>query len=252
MISLRPRGEHESLRRAAVRHGGGLIALSPFALRDRNDPAVRDVLSRALAAPIVLFTSPASVRASNRLQPLRPLADGRACWMGVGAGTLAALRQAGVTDAVCPQRMDSEGLLAMPQLQQLDRTQVGLVTAPGGRGVLAPALDARGAKVIRADVYERVPVPLSPRALAALRSLSQPAVLALSSGEALQRTLAAAPDDISCLLRATPVVAASERLAAQARQSGCARIRVAASAQPGDLVQTAIDMHQPHGASRAF
>lgn len=167
--------------------------------------------------------------------------------MGVGAGTLAALRHAGVTDAVCPSRMDSEGLLAMPQLRQIGGSQVGLVTAPGGRGVLAPALQARGAKVIRADVYERIPIPLSPRALATLRCLSQPTVLALTSGEALQRTLSAAPEDISCLLRATKVVAASERLAALAKEIGCTRVNVAASAQPGDLIAAAIDSHG-HGA----
>ncbi len=245
MISLRPRGEHESLRRVAARRGGGLIALSPFALRNRDDQAVRDALSRALMAPRVLFTSPAAVQAAHRLQPLHKPADGETCWLGVGAGTLAALLRAGVADAVCPQRMDSEGLLAMPQLQQIGGSRIGLVTAPGGRGVLAPALQARGAQVIRADVYERKPIPLSPRALAWLRALSQPAVLALSSGEALQRTLSAAPEDISRLLRATPVVAASARLAALAREIGCARVRVAASARPGDMIEAAIATYGP-------
>ena len=71
MISLRPRGQHAPLRRAAARHGAGLIALSPWALQDRGDEAVRLALQRALAAPLVLFTSPAAVRAADRLQPLR-------------------------------------------------------------------------------------------------------------------------------------------------------------------------------------
>ena len=237
MISLRPRGQHAALRSAAARHGAGLIALSPWALRDRDDELVRRALARALAAPCVLFTSPAAVRAANRLQPLRAFAR-EADWLAVGAGTAAALHRAGATAAVSPPRMDSEGLLALPQLQQL-RGEVGLVTAPGGRGVLAPALQARGASVIRADVYERVAVALSPRSLAALRSLPQPAVLALSSGEALLRVLAEAPVDVAQRLRTSTVVAASERLARLAREQGFARLVVARSARPVDLLEAA-------------
>lgn len=241
MISLRPRGEHESLRRAAARCGGGLIALSPIALRDRDDPPTRDALALALAAPRVLFTSPAAVQAAHRLQRLHKPADGSASWLGVGAGTRASLRRVGVADALCPERMDSEGLMAMPQLEQIGGSRIGLVTAPGGRGVLASALQARGAQVIRADVYERQPVPLSPHALARLRALTQPAVLALSSNEALQRVLSAGPEDISRRLLAMPVVAASDRLAALAREIGFSQIRVAASARPGDMMKAAID-----------
>ena len=249
MISLRPRGQHAALRRAAQRHGAALIALSPWALQEPGDDAARRALQRALAAPRVLFTSPAAVRAADRLQPLREC--GSRGWLAVGSGTAAALRRAGVSDVASPRRMDSEGLLALPQLQAIAGTRVGLVTAPGGRGMLAPALQARGAEVIRADVYQRVPVALSPRALAAVRGLRQPAVLALSSGEALQHVLAAAPADVAHALRASLVVAASERLAALARDCGFARIAVAASARPGDLLDAArAAVDQPlHSAS---
>ena len=242
MISLRPRGQHAALRRAAQRHSAGLIALSPWALQDRGDEAARLALQRALAAPRVVFTSPAAVRAADRLQPLREC--GSRGWLAVGSGTAAALRRAGISDVASPRRMDSEGVLALPQLQAIDGSRVGLVTAPGGRGMLAPALQARGAEVIRADVYERVPVALSPRALEAVRALRHPAVLALSSGEALQRVLAAAPADVARALRASVVVAASERLATLARDSGFARIAVAASARPGDLLEAALQALQ--------
>jgi len=239
VISLRPRGLHAGLRRAAARRGAGLIALSPWLLRDRSDEVTRLTLQRALATPRVLFTSPAAVRAADRLQPLRASGRADAGWIAVGDGTAAALRRAGIAPVLSPRRMDSEGLLSLSQLQAIAGSHIGLVTAPGGRGVLAPALQARGAEVIRADVYERVPVALAPRALAALRGLRQPAVLALSSGEALQRVLAAAPADVGQMLRAGSVVAASERLAGLARECGFARIAIAASARPGDLVDAA-------------
>lgn len=237
MISLRPRGGHDGLRRAAARAGAGLIALSPWALVPRDDGAARDALAAALAAERVLFTSPAAVRAAARLQPLRVRA-GQA-WCAVGAGTAAALRRAGVHEVQAPARMDSEGVLALPALQVLDGTALGLVTAPGGRGVIAPTLAARGAEVRRADVYERVPVAPASRAVAALRALDRPAALALSSGEALQQVLARLPEDAAARLRGAQVIAASARLATLACECGFDDVVQAAGPQPRALVAAA-------------
>src|SRR5687768_10120406 len=90
VISLRPRGEHAALRRAASRHGARLIALSPWRLQSRGDDDTRAALRRALDAPRVLFTSPSAVRAAQALQRLRPRRGQH--WFAVGAGSAAALR----------------------------------------------------------------------------------------------------------------------------------------------------------------
>lgn len=139
--------------------------------------------------------------------------------------------------------MDSEGLLALPDLQALTDTAVGLVTAPGGRGELAPALQRRGARVLRADVYARIAIAPAPRAQAALRALTAPAWLALSSGAALDSVLTTLPADAIAGLRRAAVVAASARLAQLARDHGFDRIVVAASARPRDLVAAAAAAH---------
>lgn len=239
VVSLRPIGAHGPLRRAAAIHGARVLALSPWRIRQRNDDTTRDALAAALAAPVVVFTSPAAVAAARRLSPLR---GGGATWLAVGAGTAAALRRAGA-NAMSPARMDTEGLLALPQLRDIDGRTVGLVTAPGGRGELAPELARRGARVLRADVYERVPVPTSPRAVATLRALEGTAWLALSSGAALSQVLAELPPDARKTLLAASVVAASERLAALARAHGFSRCVVASSARPRDLVAAAAAAH---------
>ena len=237
VISLRPRGQHAPMRRAAARHGGGVVALSPWVLRMRDDDATRAGLRAALAAPRVLVTSPAAVRAAAALQPLYSRPGQR--WFAVGAGTAAALRRAGVGEVAAPARMDSEGLLALPGLQRFDGDAVGLLTAPGGRGTLVPALQARGAEVLRADVYQRVPVAPSPRALAALRRLSRPAALALSSAEALQLVLAAVPADVGARLRGWPVIGASDRLLQLAAELGFGQRHRATDARPASLVEAA-------------
>lgn len=238
VISLRPVGGHDAMRRAAAAHGMRVLALSPWRIEARDDDATRDALSAALGADVVLFTSPAAARAAAALQPLRDR-PGQP-WVAVGAGTAAALRRAGVRGVAAPSRMDSEGLLALPALQRLDGRSVGMVTAPGGRGLIAPALAARGARVLRAEVYARVPVPPSPAALARLRALDRPACLALSSGEALQRMLQTLPGDLLDRLRQARVLAASQRLADLAREAGFVDVRVATDARPASLLAAAM------------
>ena len=235
LLSLRAVGDHDGLRRAAARHGGGLVALSPWRLQPRDDEAARQALGRALRAPAVVFTSPAAVRAAAALQALAPR-PGQS-WLAVGAGTAAALRRAGVAGVEAPARMDSEGLLALPALAAAPRA--GLVTAPRGRGLVASTLAARGTPVDRADVYERVPSPPPPAAVVRLLALQAPACLALSSGQALQLLLTQLPADAGAALRRAAVAAASARLADEARALGWERVAVAGSARPAALAATA-------------
>lgn len=235
LISLRPAGEHDTLRRAAARHGLALLAVSPWRLEPREDAATRSALAEALAAPVVVFTSPAAVRAAARLAPLPAAASAR--WLAVGEGSARALRRAGVAQVIQPTRMDSEGLLALPALAEASR--VGLVTAPGGRGLLAKALAERGAAVVRANVYERVPLQLAPATLRRLQALTGPSVLAVSSGEALARVLEQLPPELLARWQAQPVVAASDRLAAQAAAHGFRRIVQAEGPRPAQLLAAA-------------
>lgn len=244
VISLRPQGQHAALRRAAAAHGARLLAVSPWRIAVRDDAATRAALRAALAAPRVVFTSPNAVRAALALARARP----RGTCLAVGAGTARALRRAGIA-ALAPQRMDSEGVLALAALGVVAGQRVGLVTGAGGRDRIAPNLRARGATVLRADVYAREPVPLARAALARLRAADGPWLLALSSGEALQHCLAQLPDDLRARLRRARVVCASARLAALARELGFAEVVTAANAQPRALL--AAGVHAASGSIAA-
>lgn len=213
------------------------FALSPWRIAHRDDAAIREALAHALDADIVVFTSPPAVAAAAALQPLRARA-GQA-WLTVGAGTARALERAGIAGVHAPARMDSEGLLALPALSDVASRSVGLVTAPGGRGVVAQALGEAGASLRRADVYARVPTPPSPTRVARLMALPGPWLLPLSSGEALARTLAALPPAARARLRTARVMAASERLAGLARDAGFTTITLATDARPVALMAAA-------------
>ena len=235
VISLRPVGAHAPLRHAAAAQGAKALALSPWRIEAQTDAATRSALRAALATDFVIATSPAAVRAASALHGLKRKRGQH--WCAVGAGTAAALRRAGIDEVHSPGQMDSDGLLGLPLLQSLRGHSVGLLTAPGGRGVIAPELQRRGARVLRADVYRRVTVAPSPLAQSRLRRMQSPLWIAVSSGEALQRSLQQLPAELSAKLLAANVSAASARLAQLSRALGFhGRIVVAASARPRDLV----------------
>ncbi|ALN83622.1 uroporphyrinogen-III synthase HemD family protein [Lysobacter capsici] len=246
VISLRPSDEHEALRAIAKRYGGALIELSPWSVHTHNNATTRRALADALDATHIVVTSPNAAHALHDLHAADQRSDAPLMrstlrrmdqhWYAVGASTAARLRAIGIDEVASPERMTSEGLLDLPSLQRLHGSSVGLITAPGGRGVLAPAFEARGARVLRADIYRREPSILSRFAIAQLIGLDAPAVLALSSGEALQQVLAQLPDDAAARLRGVHVSAASERLAELARSLGFAEVAVAAGPRPEDLL----------------
>jgi len=242
VISLRPQGGHDALRRAARRYGAALLALSPWRIQPCDGPATRQSLRHALGCPLIVFTSPAAVTAAQVLQPLQ--AQPGQHWLAVGAGTAAALQRAGI-HASSPTRMDSEGLLAMAPLQDIRGVDIGFVTAPDGRNLLMPTLQARGARMHRADVYRREPLALPPRALAALAALDRPACLLVSSAGALEQVLAQLPPAVAARVRTASVVAASERLAEAARAAGFVEVVQAEGPRPAQLMRRASSVMAP-------
>lgn len=240
LLSLRPQGQHAPLRVAAARAGAAAtVALPAWRLQRRDNAESRRCLLAALAADHTLFTSPAAVAAVAALLPDLPV-DASARWLAVGEGTLRALHRAGARHAQAPSRMDSEGLLALPALQNLEGRSVGLVTAPGGRGLIAATLQQRGAQLHRADVYQRLPLRLSPRSLARLSHSPAPWILALSSSEALHHVWSQLDPAWQHRWRQQlGVVAASSRLQQQALALGLQPVRLAAGPLPAHLAVAA-------------
>ena len=232
VISLRPRGQHQRLRDVARRAGHAVIALSPLRIRVHEDTVSRDALREALGCDVVLFTSPNAVAAARALEPLPDDLPA----IAIGDGTRRALRRAGVDHVEAPTRMDSEGVLDLPRLSDVTGQRIGLVSAPGGRDRIAPALRARGAQVLRADIYSREPCGLPRTGLRALRGAQGRLALALTSGEALDLAVAQLEPADLARLRQARVLAASDRLVEHARRLGFADVLRADGPRPSQLV----------------
>ena len=232
VISLRPLNQHASVRRAAMRVGARTFALSTLRLR-ALDPG--SSLRAALACPRVIVSSPAAVRLADAQVPISQRRGQR--WFALGAGSAAALKRCGIYGVRIPSAgSDSEALLAHPDLQDVRGQDVGLLTAPGGRGLLAKRLRARGAHLRIAEVYRREALAIAPARLRALAALRGNVALLLTSQEAFDPLWQSLSPALRKRLSGRPCVVASDRLATLARSRGFHHVLRARDARPSSLV----------------
>lgn len=233
VICLRPARQQASARRATQARGGQHLSLP--GLRLVALPATA-ALAQALACPSVVFTSPAAVHFAAQQQALR-LAPGIQA-VAVGEGSARALARHGIqAHRPAADAMNSEGVLDLPLWQQASGP-VGLVTAPGGRGIIAAGLVRRGFKLVRAEVYQRLSPRLDTRHFTALRQSRPPRAVLVTSAEALDAVIAALTPDTFEVLRASVAVVSSPRLAHLARSHHFATVLTAPAPTVAALLDT--------------
>jgi uroporphyrinogen-III synthase len=236
VVITRPAGTAAALARRVRAAGGVPLLLPGLALRRVTDEAaVREDLQAALADDVLIFNSPAAVRAAAALASLRTSAT----VLAVGQGTARALRRQGIQAPLVPAQQDSEGVLDHPALQVLRGRRVALIGAAGGRGVLRDELAGRGAQLRELHVYQRVAPRLDRRHVGGLLQLPISALVLLSSAEALQNLCRILPPAALARLLAATAVVSSDRLASAARDAGFVRIALATSALSADLLDAA-------------
>jgi uroporphyrinogen-III synthase len=235
VVITRPAGTASAMAREVRAAGGVPVLLPGLSLRMIDDAHTRAGLADALTAPVLIFGSAAAVRFAAAMHAL-PAA---ATVLAVGQATARALRRHGVAAPGVPARQDSEGLLAMPQLQAVRGRRVALIGAAGGRDLLPGRLAARGAQVQEVHVYRRLPPRLDRRHDAALRQLPSSACVLWSSVEALHQLHRLLPADLWARLCGLTAVVSSERVQHAARSAGFRQVEQACSALSVDLLAAA-------------
>jgi len=129
----------------------------------------------------------------------------------IGPGSEKALRNLGLQADFCPDsEYNSEGLLALPALQQVRGMRIIIFRGKGGRETLATELRRRGAYVEYAEVYQRC------RPTACLEDLSQRQrdsinAIIVASNESLQNLYDMAGIQFRLWLQGVPLVVISQR-----------------------------------------
>ncbi|MHB1951844.1 MAG: uroporphyrinogen-III synthase [Acidiferrobacteraceae bacterium] len=158
----------------------------------------------------------------------------------IGRQSAKELARFGYSGALVPPsgRFDSEGLLAMPDMQSVSGKRIVIFRGDGGRELLGNVLSGRGAEVEYAECYRRV----RPRAEVAplLRhwARNEIHVVTLSSAEGLRNLYDLLGELGRQWLARTPIAVLSTRIRDVARELGIkAEVRVATEASDDGLFQ---------------
>lgn len=245
VLVTRPEQQAMPLCRLLEAEGAGTLRLPAIDIKAVGER--REILARLGALrdfDAIIFTSANAVRFGvSLLDQQRDLT-----LIAMGPATARALNQAGyrVAGQQSPPRgrFDSETLLLHQMLEHPAAQRILIVTGCEGRGFLQQELTRRGAEVVTAEVYRRVPAMPSPAALASL--------LESFAAGAVQVVTATSLEIAGALLNlATPALRSEfervhwlvpgERVAAGVRDLGLAApLLTAGSAEDQDLVSALV------------
>ncbi len=170
-------------------------------------------------------------------------------WLAIGRQTAAQLNNLGITATQSPEGYDSEALLSLPQLQQIETDKILIMRGNGGRETLAEQLTQRGAKVDYANLYQRTAPHYTSEQISSIignvssrstYSAKPLSAILITSGEALNNlTHLIADHNLKKLLHTTLVVP-SERVARIAAQLGYTRVITASGPDNQAMAETVL------------
>jgi len=145
----------------------------------------------------------------------------------VGKGCARAVEEQGYTLHAMPvSGIGSEGLLKHELMQLVEGKRVVIFRGNGGRELLADSLRERGAEVEYCECYRRKTPDVDATPLVKRWRNDGVQVVTITSTQALKNLERMIGDDAGHLLRDTPLVALSERIAEVASRMGCKEVRV--------------------------
>lgn len=231
VLNTRPAHQAAELS-AALRAAGArvselpLIAIAPRPLRPEDE---RLLLELDRYDGVIVVSANAARLGLDAIAGCWPQWPWRLRAYAVGAHTAAVLRAAAL-DVEVPAQADSEGLLALPALQDVAGRRFLLLRGEGGRELLRETLQARGARVDVLELYRRE-LPAAAAAQWAALAATAPDVVVLTSPDALHHWQQVA----GAAATAPTWLVVSPRMAAAAAAAG-ARARLATGADAASLL----------------
>lgn len=152
VLITRPEHKSQALVKLLEKQSIHAIAQPLFDYQAYSD---KQAIKAALAyADILIFVSVPAVEFANKLYSLAQQKNKTV--LAVGAATRNALQNLGLTHASSPTLENSEGLLALDALANVQGKNIVIFRGDGGRELIADTLIALGANVNYIESYQRV------------------------------------------------------------------------------------------------
>lgn len=233
IVVTRPRGQAAKLAQR-IEQAGGISLLFPLLdiTAAQDSKMLREQVSRLAQFDLAIFISPnavqygmAAILAAGGIPAGLKLAT-------IGQGSARELREFGNLNVIAPTgRSDSEGLLELPELQNITGWRVMIFRGNGGRELLGDTLKARGATVEYVTCYLRE----KPQQDANVLPDTVPDAITITSSEALGYFWQMLNESARGVLRDTPLFVPHIRIAELARQQGWRQVQLTDAGDDGLL-----------------
>jgi uroporphyrinogen-III synthase len=234
VVITRPARQAAGLAREIAALGGQPLVFPAIVILPPEDStALRDVQWHLERYDIAVFVSANAVEygvGDPRSWPARLLT------LAPGPGTAAALAAVGVHNVRIPvTTMDSEGLLALQELETVAGKRVVIFRGDSGRELLKSALEARGAFVTQVECYRRARPQAGASGLVDAWREKRIDAVTLTSSEGLDNLWAILGTEGRRYLAATPAFVPHPRIAGHAQSLGLRETIVTPPADSGLL-----------------
>lgn len=222
VVVTRPAGQAAHLAALIHAAGGEPVLFPALEILDAEDlQPLLALVDRLDAFDLAIFVSASAVNKALALVQARRIWPAGLRVATVGRGSARELQRHGFAAVIAPSEgFDSEALLDLPELKDVEGKRVVIFRGDGGRELLGDTLAARGAVVEFCECYRRGRPKADAAPLLALAARHELDALTVTSREGLANLydiLGAAGR--KCLTK-TPLFAPHERIAAAARSLG--------------------------------
>jgi len=234
IVITRPARQAAGLAREIAALGGRPLVFPAIVILPPADvAALRDVQWNLARYDIAIFVSANAVEYGIGDPAAWPA---RILTLAPGPGTAAALAAT----------MDSEGLLALPELLDVAGKRIVIFRGDRGRELLRTALEARGATVVQVECYRRAKPQSGIAGLIDAWHDKCVDAVTLTSGEGLDNLWDILGDEGRAHLAATPAFVPHPGIAERARELGLRQVIVTAPADAGLLASLLEYFAQQH------
>ena len=244
VLITRPAAQASTFAEAVQKaHGRPVCFPTLEILGPADKTAVQHALAPLQTVDLLIFTSANAVQYAFPLLPEHiplnlPIA-------AIGNATATALTEVGLPPTITPDNPQTEGLLALPDLQAVQGLRILIVRGEGGRETLKNTLEERGAQVNYVEVYRRRCPERNPKNLIQnWKALVD--TVTITSNEILDNLYHLLGETGQPLLQATPLVVPSARVAEHAKLLGCHSIHQANSALDHDMLSALQNLNARH------
>lgn len=235
----RPRFQLPALQTAIESAGGDVLALPMFEIEALEySPELKQRILNLDQYDLLFFISTNAARLGMEcIEHFWPQLPAHLRFFSVGPTTAETLAEFDVKAYYPTKGMNSEALLAIRELQDIDGKKALIFRGKGGREILAKGLRKKGVRAHYAEVYERSLPDYADDYLDDCIRQHAPDAIVISSGEALDNLVQLLGERWAGFYQQQLLVS-SQRIAQQAKTLGFEKVIVMAGATDGAIMDS--------------